>query len=40
MDKSVSQEQFCGEGYQTPSDPCPSIGRSTRGELQRDPSVY
>jgi hypothetical protein len=38
MDKLVSQEQFGGEGYRTPSDPCPSIDRATRCELQCDPS--
>jgi hypothetical protein len=38
MDKSVPQEQSGSEGYQTPSDPCPSIDRAARRELQRDPS--
>jgi hypothetical protein len=38
MCKSVPQEQSGGEGYQTPSDPCPSIDRAARHELQRDPS--
>jgi hypothetical protein len=28
MDNSVPQEQSSGEGYQTPSDPCPSIDRA------------
>jgi hypothetical protein len=39
MDKSVSQEQFGGQGYQTPSDPRPSIDRATRRELQHDCSM-
>jgi hypothetical protein len=38
MDKGVSQEQSSGEGYKTPSDPCPSIDRAARRELQRDPT--
>jgi hypothetical protein len=38
MDKSVAQEQSSGEGYETPSDPCPSIDRVARHELQRDPT--
>jgi hypothetical protein len=36
MDKSVSQEQSVGEGYQTSSVPCPSIDRAACRELQRD----
>jgi hypothetical protein len=39
MNKSVSQEQSVGEGYQTPSVPCPSIDRATRRKLQCDPSL-
>jgi hypothetical protein len=41
MDQIVSQEQghqSDGEGYQTPSDPCPSIDRVARRYLQHDPN--
>jgi hypothetical protein len=38
MNKGVSQEQSSGEGYEMPSDPCPSIDKAARHELQRDPN--
>ena len=38
MNKGVSQEHSSDEGYETPSDPCPSIDRAARHELQRDPN--
>jgi hypothetical protein len=36
MNKGVSQEHSSGEGYETPTDPCPSIDRAARCDLQRD----
>ena len=38
MDKSVAQEESSSEGYETPSDPTPSIDRSAQCELQHDPN--
>jgi hypothetical protein len=38
MDNIVSQEQSGGEGYQTFSDPGPSIDRVAHCELQHDHS--
>jgi hypothetical protein len=38
MNKGVSQEHSSDEGYETPTDPCPSIDRATRRGLQRDPN--
>jgi hypothetical protein len=38
MNKGVSQEHSSYEEYETPSDPCPSIDRVARRELQRDPN--
>jgi hypothetical protein len=37
MNKSVSQEHSSDEGYETPINPCPSIDRAMRRDLQRDP---
>jgi hypothetical protein len=37
-DKSVSKERSNDEGYETPSDPTPSIDRSAQCELQHDPN--
>jgi hypothetical protein len=36
--KGVSQEHSSDEGYETPTDPCPSIDRAARHQLHRDPN--
>jgi hypothetical protein len=36
MNKGVSQEHSSDEGYETPTDPCPSIDRVARRQLHRD----
>jgi hypothetical protein len=38
MDKSVSKGRSSDEGYETPSDPTPSIDRSARCVWQNHPS--
>ena len=40
MDKSVAKEKSSSEGYETPSDPFPtiSIDRAALRELERDPT--
>jgi hypothetical protein len=38
MNKGVSQEHSSDEGYETPTNPCPSIDRAARRDLQRDPN--
>ena len=38
MNKGGSQEHSSEEGYETPTDPCPSIDRATRSQLQHDPN--
>jgi hypothetical protein len=36
MNKGVSQEHSSDEGYETPTDPCPSIDRAARRQLHLD----
>jgi hypothetical protein len=36
MNKGVSQEHSSVEGYETPTNPCPSIDRAPRCDLQHD----
>ena len=38
MNKGVSQEHSSDEGYEMSIDPCPSIDRAARHELQHDPN--
>jgi hypothetical protein len=38
MNKGVSQEHSSDEGYETPTDPCHSIDRAARRQVQRDPN--
>jgi hypothetical protein len=38
MNMGVSQEHSSDEGYETPTDPCPSIDRAARRQLHRDPN--
>ena len=37
MNKGVSQEHSSDEGYEMLTDPCPSIDRASRRQLQCDP---
>jgi hypothetical protein len=38
MNKGVSQAHSSDEGYEMPTDPCPSIDRAAQRHLQRDPN--
>jgi hypothetical protein len=40
MNKGVSPEHSSDEGYETPTDPCPSIDRAARRQLHRDQDYH
>ena len=40
MNKGICQEHSSDEGYETPTDPCPSIDRAARRQLHRDPDYH